>query len=144
MAGEYLEDGFATTISFAEDPTVLFKEIDVKPPGIDGGDAIPKSTMRNTLYKTKAARTLVEITDANVTVGWNPDTYPEIMGLVNTNTLITFTFPDGSTYAAWGFLRSFEPGTMSEGERPTADIVICFTNENDSGTETAPVETPAS
>lgn len=137
----YLEDGFSTTIGFAADATVEIKEMSLKPPGAEGGDSIKTSSMLNTLYHTKAPRSLIDISDGSGVFQYDTIAQPKIIALVNVNNLITWTFPDGGTLACWGYLKSWEPSELQEGELPTAAVVIVITNVNDSGVETGPVET---
>jgi hypothetical protein len=138
-----LDDGYQTLVSFNIDPTVLFYEKTVTPPGIDGGGETDTTTMLNTTWRTRNPKALITLANASMVVAYDPATYPEIVALVNVNNLITVTFPDGDTLAFWGWLDSFTPGEHVEGEQPTAEITIVPSNQNASGTETAPVHTPA-
>jgi len=138
-----MNDGYQTLVSFAADPTVLFYEKSVTPPGVDGGGEVDTTTMLNSTYRTRSPKALITMSNASMTVAYDPATYPEILALVNTNTLVTVTFPDGATLAFWGWLNTFTPGECQEGEQPTADIEIIASNVNGSGVETAPVHTPA-
>ncbi|MEM2932495.1 MAG: hypothetical protein QXI61_06610 [Nitrososphaerota archaeon] len=139
--GLHLVDGFSTKIAFAADPDVSFWEINVTPPGWEGGDEIDETTMFNTTYRTSAPRKLISGTEVSATVAYDPAVYPQILALINVNGWITVHFPNNDTLDFVGFLKSFEPGEMSEGERPTADITIVVTNRLNTGAETAPVFT---
>ena len=128
-----LDDGFSTVIQFSALPTVKFKEKTVQPPGIDGGDKIPTTTMFNTLWSTFAARQLQELTDASTTVAYDPDVYSDAQittALLNVEQTVTIHFPDGSTLAFFGYLKSFIPQSHEEGTQPEADIVIVPTNRD--------------
>jgi len=138
-----LQDGHQTLTSFAADPTVLFYEKTVTPPGVDGGGEVDVSTMSNSIWRTRNPKALVSLSNASMTVAYDPACYPEIIALVNVNNLITVTFPDGDTLAFWGWLNTFTPSEHTEGEQPTAEIEIIPSNQNGSGVETAPVHTPA-
>jgi len=133
-----IDDGFSTLISWTSDPTVLFYEKTVTPPGVSGGGEIETSTMQNTAWRTKSPKSLKTLTESSVTVAYDPATYDEIIALVNVNDSITITFPDGSTLVFWGWLDEFQPGELVEGEQPTADITIICSNQNGSLVETAP------
>ena len=133
-----LDDGYQTLISFAADPTVLFYEKTVTPPGIDGGGEVDTTTMLNSTWRTRNPKALITLSEASMTVAYDPATYPEIIALVNVNNLITATFPDASTLAFWGWLNTFTPGEHVEGEQPTAEIEIIPSNQNATGVETAP------
>lgn len=127
-AGIKLDDGFSTVITFAADPDVSFWEKTVTPPGIDGGDAIETSTMHNDVWRTMAPRQLKTLTESSSTVAYDPNVFNNILSLINVRTTVTVTFPDGSTLAFYGYLRSFEPNEMSEGEQPEATVNITPTN----------------
>jgi len=137
--GSRLDDGFSTKIAFAADADVSFWEKTVTPPGIDGGDPIDITNMFNSATRTKAARSLYEVTDASATVAYDPVVIDQILALVNVNGSITVHFPNGDTLDFFGYLRSFTPQENQEGEEPLADIVIVATNvDSSTGAETAP------
>lgn len=143
-AGLELEDGFPTTIAFAENPAVAFWEKTVTPPGMDGGDAIEQTTMHNQTWRTFAARSLVTMTEMSVTAAWDPALYDDILALVNVEGSITVHFSNGDTVDFFGYLRVFEPQEMSEGEQPEAQITIQPTNRDPSNhAETEPNWTAA-
>lgn len=127
-AGIKLDDGYETLIGFASHPTVRFWEKTVKPPGIDGGDAIETTTMFNVNLRTSAARKLKTLTEATFTAAYDPKVYDEILSLTNRETTVTVLFSDGSTLAFFGFLRLFEPQDCAEGAQPEANITIHPTN----------------
>lgn len=140
-----IDDGFSTTVAFAIDPTVLFWEKTVKPPGMDSGGPNDTTTMRNTEFRTFAPKKLKTLTPMTMTVAYDPKVYDasgELMDMIGINGLVTITFPDGSDVAFWGYIDKFEPGDNRDGEQPTATVTIQPTNQNNSGTEVAPVYTP--
>lgn len=139
----YLTDGHSTTITFAADGTIELKEISVTPPGVDGGGAIDITTMDNTTWRTKAAKSLADITDGSFTAAYDPVVYSDIVtNLINKNGSITVNFSDGSNVVFKGYLNTFTPNEVSEGERPTAACTIVITNVDETdGSETAPVYT---
>ena len=134
-----LDDGHQTLISFAANTNVKFYEKTVTPPGVDGGGEVDTTTMENTTWRTRNPKALITLSNASLTVAYDPAVYPQIVALVNVNNLITITFPDGDTLAFWGWLNSFKPGDLAEGAQPTAEIEIIPSNQNSSGVETAPV-----
>ena len=127
-AGIYLEDGFSTKITIARDVDISFWEVSVTPPGVDGGDEIDTTTMFNTTYRTRSARKLKTLTPASASVAYDPQVLSQIIETINMETTITITFPDGSTWAFFGYLKTFEPQEASEGEMPMADIEVVPTN----------------
>lgn len=137
--GLKLDDGFSTLIAFEADPDVSFWEKTVKPPGVDGGDAIDTTTMHNTDYRTMAARALKTLTESSSTVAYDPRVYDQIMDLINVEGSITIHFPDNSSLSFFGYLRTFETNDLSEGEQPEATITITCTNVDPSdGSEAGP------
>ena len=142
--GTMLDDGYSTKIALTNDSNISFFEKTVKPPGLDGGDAIDITTMHNSTYRTMAARSLITLTENQATVAYDPAVYPLIIGQLNVNQLITVHFPNSDTLDFYGFLKSFEFSDNTEGEHPEATIVIVPTNVHSStGAETAPVMTSA-
>jgi hypothetical protein len=136
-----IDDGYQTLISFEKGASggVKFYEKDVTPPGLDAGGANDTTTMRNTLWRTKASKKLITMTDMTLTVSYDPAIYSDILTMIGDNQQITITFPDGATLVFWGWLDKFTPGQIAEGSQPTATITIIPSNQNDSGTEEPPV-----
>ena len=136
-----LEDGYQTLIDIAG---ATLYEREVQPPGIDAGGEIDTTVMDNTVWRTKAPKSLKSMTEHTFEAAYDPLAYTTIAGVIGTNTLITITFPDTSTLAFWGFLDKFIPNPHVEGEMPTASCTVVPTLVNGSGgLETAPVFTPA-
>ena len=149
MAGvvEGLHDGYQTLINLSGAPTgagVTFWEKTVQPPGIDGGEPIDLTTMRNADVRTKAPRHLYDVTPVQVNASYDPTVYTVILAQVNINQLITTTMPDGATIVWWGYLQKFIPESNEEGKQPMAAITLIPTNINNSGVEVIPVFTEGS
>lgn len=140
-SGIYLDNGYRTLITLAIDTNIEFWEITVTPPGIDGGDEIDTTTMHNDTWRTKSARTLKDMTECSVTAAYDPSIYTAILAAINVETTITVTFPDGSTLAFFGYVKSFEPGALEEGTMPECTITIVPTNVDSSHVEQSPVLT---
>jgi len=141
MKAGTLKDGFGITITFAgHNFSLVLDPTSITPPGVEGGDPIDTTTHSNIAYRTKYPRSLKEITDASMTVVYDPGAWDNIVAAINDNTLITFTFPDASSLAVYGYLKSFTPNEYVEGEQATAECVIVVTNDNE-GTETGPAHT---
>ena len=140
--GIMMDDGYSTKIAFARDADVSFWEVTVTPPGIDGGDTIPLTTMHNTTWRTFGSRGLFTLTEMSGTGGYDPDLYDEVQGLINFNDSITVHFPDGSTLDFFGYLRVFEPQEMSDGGEVRANFTIQPTNyDSANNVEASPVLT---
>lgn len=143
MIATTLKDGFGIRLTFSgheADIPLIVDPTSITPPGIDGGDPIDATTHSNTAVRTKRPRQLVEITDASMTVVYDPDAWDDIRALIGVNTEITITFPtpgDG-TLTVWGYLKSFTPNAYVEGEQATAEAVVVITNANAAQAETGP------
>jgi len=114
-----LNDGYQTLISFSVGASagVQFWEKNVTPPGMDAGGANDTTTMRNTLYRTKAPKQLITMTDMTLTVAYDTELYDSILDMIKVNQLITITWPDDSTLAFWGWLDKFTPVQVAEGSQ---------------------------
>lgn len=140
-----LKDGFKTLVSFADFPTVKLYEIEVTPPGVTlGGKAIDQTTMRNVKFKTAAPPQLKMLSEGKFQAAYDSEVYVDALNQIGVNQLITYTFPDGSTYAFFGWLDGFTPTALKEGARPVADVIIYPSLQNTSGVETDPVYTAGS
>lgn len=138
-----MDDGFSTVISIANIPSVKLYEKDVTPPGVTAGGAIDVTTMRNSTWRTMAPRSLKTLTPLNLTVAYATDAYDDIIAQLGINQQITVTFPETSTLVFWGWIEEFTPAALTEGEQPTASVVIqpSLRNNTGAGAETAPVYT---
>lgn len=137
--GIRLRDGYQSLITLGNEAGIDLWETETTPVGAEGGDPISTTTMHNVLYHTKSPRTLVDTTPSSMVCAFDPAVLEDIMLVINDNQQITQTFPDGSTWAFWGWLRSFVPNGMSEGDMPLADVVIESSNTDDSFAEQAVV-----
>jgi hypothetical protein len=138
----WMDDGFPTTVTFANAPsgvTLYFQEREVTPPGMDMGGENDTTTMRNTAWRTKAPKKLKTLTEFTETCKYDPAVFDQILTMLGDNTQITVTFPDNSTLVFWGWLDKFIPNAVVEGEMATAVVTVVPSNQNDSGTEVAPV-----
>lgn len=141
-AGIKLDDGYSTQLAFSLDDNISFWEKTVQPPGVDGGDPIPTSTMHNTTYRTFAPSALISLTPCNTTAAYDPEVYNQIIAITNRRGSVTVHFPDGSTLDFYGYLRTFEPQDHAEGDPPEANIEIQPTNwDPTNNVEAAPVMT---
>ena len=137
--GIALCDGHATKITFAADTDVSFWEKTVQPVGVDAGDMIDITTMFNTMWMTKCFRSLKDLTDATLTVSYDPVVLDQIVALVGVNTDVTILHPNNDTWDFYGGLRSFTPQENSHGAQPEAQIVVSPTNyDPDANSENGP------
>jgi len=145
-SGGIMEEGFSTTITYADDADVQMQVVTLTPPPLSGQGAIEITTMENTAWETMYPKKLKSLQPMSLTVAYDPAVFDEIVTMLNANQLITITFPDGATWQFWGFIDEFTPGAQEKGERPTADMTIIPTLVDDSSepfVETAPVFTAA-
>lgn len=143
--GIKLDDGHRTLVAFAANPAISFWEKTIKPPGLDGMDEIDTTTMHNVRWRTNAPRQLVKMTTFTMVAAYDPNLYNTILTLLNIETTVTVIYPDGSTLAFYGYLRTFEPNELKEGEQPEATITVVPTNQDPTtGAEESPVLTSAS
>lgn len=141
--GSRIDDGFPTTITFANAPTIKLYEKEVTPPGIQAGGANDTTTMKNTAWRTKAPKKLKTLTDSSFTAAYATEVYSAILAQIGVTQEITIHFPDESTYKFWGWLDEFTPQRITEGTQPTAEVKIIPSNQNASGVEAAPTFTDA-
>lgn len=134
-----IDDGFSTTVSFSAYPGVKLWEKSITPPGISGGGENDTTTMRNSVWRTKAPKQLKTLTTCTFNAAYDPAVYVQLNQCINVNQLITIDFADGSQLKFWGWLDEFAPGDIVEGEQPTAECTIQCSNQNASGAEVAPV-----
>ena len=132
--GNRMDDGYQSLIAFARWPDIKFWEKTVQPPGIDGGDAINTATMHNVSLRTFGAKGLRTNTEVTTKVAYDPMVHDQISQIVNLHnggdeSSITVHFPiSGNKVSFRGFLKSFVPDELVEGQQPEATIVIVITN----------------
>lgn len=137
--GRKLEDGHSTIVTFSADPDVSFWEQAVTPPGIDGGEPIPSTTMHNVTWRTMVPRSLKTLTPMTLTAAYDPRVYDQIVSLINVQGSVSILFSDSSYVDFFGYLQKFEPQQLTEGAQPLVQITIVPTNTDPSdGTEAGP------
>jgi len=123
-----LFDGFVSKITFANDTNVTFWEKSVKPPGLDGGEPIIRSTMFNTVYHTKHPGGLIDVTPVTTKVAYCLQSYTDILAIINdVNDTVTVTVCDGSQISFFGYLQKFEPDELTPNTHPEATITVIAT-----------------
>lgn len=127
-SGRKMPDGYQTLYVFARIPTMGIWEKSVKPPGVDGGDAINTTTMQNLVWQTMAARALKTLTQSTFKAAYDPDTIPALVNAVNQLDTCTIHYPDDSSLAFYGFLKSVEFEDLVEGTMPEGTFTVTPTN----------------
>ena len=97
-----LRDGHSTIVSFANISNVNFLEKEVTPPGADGGGPNEVTTMRNSEWRTMAAKKLLTLTSMSLTVAYDPAIMDDVREQLQENQLVTVTYPDDSTLEFFG------------------------------------------
>jgi hypothetical protein len=128
--GKKLDDGYKTVICLGASPTMSLWEKTVKPPGLDGGEAVDTTTMHNTVFRTKAPRQLKDATACTFTAAYDPAMLTALLTRINVEDTITVHFPNGGSLAFFGFLQSFETADIAEGTQPEATCTITPTNQD--------------
>ena len=137
-------DGQGTTISLGGN---TLQEVSITPPALNGGGEINVTTHRNSAYRTKAPKKLTELGEVSFSAIYDPAEWNAALSDINNNQQITVTFANGDTLQFYGFVDSFAPAEISEGEIPTVDVTIIVSNQDGAdqtgGAESAPVFTSA-
>lgn len=134
-----VKDGHGTIVSLADG--VVLHEKAVTPPGMDIGEKVDTTGMRNQVVRTAVPGQLIETTPGQMTCAYDPAFLVTAQSQLGVNQEITVTFPDGEVYTFWGWLRSFKPNEVKGNEQPTAECIFESGNEDDTGAETVPTIT---
>lgn len=139
-----LLDGFSTTLTFSADASsaVVLAEKEVTPPPLALGE-IDQTTMRNVHWRTKSAKALVDVGVATFVAAYETHAYKNIVNMLGTIQVITVHFPDTSTLAFEGWIDSFKPNRLVEGQQPTAEVTIVAGNQATKGGSTTAPTYPA-
>lgn len=125
----FLRDGLSTRVIFALNPFAAFLvEKVVTPPGETGGGKIEMTNMTWSAGQARGflPKQLYTQDDLTVVCQYDPEFY--VASFLLLNQLITITFPDGSTFAFYGWAEETMPGENKEGENPTLTLKICASN----------------
>lgn len=143
--GIKLENGHSlvgSRIDFSLDHDVSLWEIGITPPGYDGGEALDQTTQWNEVFKTKSFQALIDMTDGQVTAGYDPAVRGQLIAMINKEQTVTITYTDGSKEYFYGGIRqvSFDP--LENGTVPMLTATFTPTNADPtSGDEEAPAYT---
>ena len=141
-AGLHLRDGYSCKIVCNRLTTFSLWEKTVQPPALTVGEEIDLTTMRNAAVTTKWPQTLHDVGPLQVVCGYDPNVWAQARATVlGQNDNWTVQYPDGSTLAFFGFLKSLEPAALQRGTFPEATVTIVVTNLDSSFAEQVPVYT---
>lgn len=151
MISAAMPDGFPTLMVGVSGAGVLFEEIRVKPPGLDGRPKIDTSGMRNSTMVTSWPRALRDTTDITVVGACDPIYWNTVANLINggagaagrTVHAMSLQYPRTFTgnlrqHNFYGTINKFEWNEFVEGERPTFTMTITIHNVNPIGVEVSP------
>lgn len=127
VGGSYLVDGYQTLVTIASDINIYLwptLEGGLKPGGLDTEGPIKIGTMHAKRMRIMAAKKLLTQQPTTMTCFYDPAVLTQILLSLGSQTTITITFPDGSTWAFFGYLNKFEPSDNKEGTAPTASCEI--------------------
>lgn len=124
----FLYDGQSTLISFAVAPAIFLREKEVQVPAYDMGGPIDTTTMRNTVMRTKAPKSLLDLGDMTIQANYDPAVLTTLLANMGVNGLITVTFPDAAVETFYGYIDKFTPAALKEGEFPLAEVKVVATN----------------
>jgi len=125
---DHLTDGHATRVKLVTG-NIVFYEKSVTPGGTEGGDPIDITTNDNTSQKSQAPRSITSPTSTSATVSYDKADKVAAEARINVLDTVLVTYPDDTTNIRAGWLRSFIPNEMSEGEQPTAAVVFEYQGE---------------
>lgn len=137
--GTRIKDGYQSLITFAADSNVSLWETEITPFGDEGGDPIDTTTQHNTTRRSKAPRGLIDTEAGTFTCAYTSTSRAQVRALINVRTTITVKYADGSTCADFGYLKSFKPTGLTDGEMPLAECEFIFTGTDASDNEEEPV-----
>lgn len=141
-SGIHLRDGYQSLVTIAALTNISLWIKTVTPPGIDGGAFVDQTTMHNAVWVTRDFQTLLDLKESTFTAAYDPAVFTQILNYANTNTTITFHYPDGSTLAFFGGVRLFDFQPLVRGQQPECTVTFTPTNLDPAdNTEASPVLT---
>jgi len=142
-AGFKMDDGYQALITLAVSTTISLWPLTVQPPSLDGGEAIPTTTMLNTKLKTFSPQALITMLASPVQCGYDPRLFNQVLAssIINKPTTITITFMEGSTLAYYGWLQKVDFGPLAIGAFPSCTATLFPSNQDLAGFEASYVFT---
>lgn len=139
-AGVRIRNGHSTRFALANAPTISLWIVSLTPPGVEGGELIPTTTMHNTALRTMAAQSLKTMTPMTMRCAYNAAVIDNLFAQVNNEQSGTLHFSQSS--GSWDFfcaITNFAPDEIVENAMPLASVTIGLTNTDPlTGAETSP------
>lgn len=122
--GSPIRQGYEVHITFGLDPNLELWEKEYTPPGYNGGTPITTTNQFSGTRVQKSPNTAIEITDGTVVAAYDPAYKAQIRALVNRRDTITYTYPDGTTEAEYGFVQAVAFSALARDTEPTVTLTI--------------------
>jgi len=133
----FLTEGYQTLIAFSQLPNVPFRERTVTPPQLDAAGLIDVTTMRSQILRQKQPKKLLDTSTMSCEIQWDPVVYStvgdvtkRVLGKVGGSQI---EFPDGSQISFYGWIASFKPAALKEGEFASATIDVVCSHQDANG-----------
>jgi hypothetical protein len=124
----HFTDGHGIRIVFVNQGIMVYEK-NVTTSGSDGGDPIDITTNDNVAERSFAPPTLKKPTPTSSEITYNLADLDALKAAVDQSDSIRTEWPDDTTEAKIGWLRSIIPNQAAADEQPTAAIVIEYEGE---------------
>ncbi len=124
----HFTDGHGTRVVFVNQAITVYEK-SVTPGGTEGGDPIDITTNDNSSQRSFAPPSLTSPTPTSSEVTYDETDLVALEAAVDQSDDIRIEWPDDTTRAKSGWLRSIVPNQMTAGEQPTAAITIEYEGE---------------
>lgn len=124
----HFTDGGGIRVVFVNQGISVYEK-NVTPGGVEGGDPIDITTNDNTSQRSFAPPRLTSPTPTNLEVTYDETDLAALEAAVDQSDTIRIEWPDDTTRAKVGWLRSVTPNQATEGEQPTAALVVEYEGE---------------
>jgi hypothetical protein len=128
--GYKMPEGFKSLITCSVNPAINIWEIEVKPPGVESGEAINTTTQQNIAWRTFWLPQLKTLEQITIKFAYDADVMQtDLIGMTGPRgQTITILFPQGTKVAFYGDIMKVEFDPFKEKEFPTGTLTIVPTN----------------
>jgi hypothetical protein len=141
QTGNFLKEGFPTTLAFSLKPNVGLWPVSITPPGLDASP-ISLTHMGLTKYEISTLSQLIKVGQVKMTCLYDPAAQPDLVSLVGKSGLgsVTMYFAGGAgTLTFYGGIAKLDFKELKEKTRGECDVTIEVTNCDAAGLEAGPV-----